>query len=203
VSQVLVLNAGWTPVRTVSVRRAIGLLCREVARVVDPEDYRTYDFITWADLGELFSDGDVILSPRLRVPVPEVIVLHRYTGLPRRHPIFSRRNLFLRDHETCQYCGATPGTRELTIDHVVPRSRGGRTEWTNCVLACGRCNRRKGNRTPEEAGLRLRTAPRTPPPRFALGLLPGRRVSWEQFLGSAATRDAVASEVYWNAEMKD
>ncbi|MCP3859614.1 MAG: HNH endonuclease, partial [Phycisphaeraceae bacterium] len=172
-------------------------------RVVDPADYQTYDFDSWADLGELFEDGDVILSPRLRVPVPEVIVLHRYNGLPRRHPIFSRRNLFLRDRERCQYCGAKPGTRELTIDHVMPRSRGGRTEWTNCVLACGRCNRRKANRTPAEAGLRLHKEPRIPPPRFELALLPGKRVSWEQFLRSRATRDELASEVYWNTEMRD
>jgi 5-methylcytosine-specific restriction endonuclease McrA len=202
-SQVLVLNAGWTPVRTVSVRRAIGLLFREVARVVDPEDYRTYDFDSWADLGELFEDVEVVLSPRLRFPIPEVIVLHRYNGLPRRQPVFSRRNLFLRDRETCQYCGARPGTRELTIDHVVPRSRGGRTEWTNCVLACGRCNRRKANRLPEQVGMRLRSTPRVPPPRFEIGLLPGRRVSWEAFLRSGKSRDKVASEVYWNAEMKD
>jgi 5-methylcytosine-specific restriction endonuclease McrA len=202
-SQVLVLNAGWTPLRTVTVRRAIRLLCREVARVVDPQDYQTYDFDSWADLGDLFEDGEVMLSPRLRVPIPEIIVLHRYRDLPRRQPVFSRRNLFLRDHETCQYCGSKPGTRELTIDHVLPRSRGGRTEWTNCVLACGKCNRRKGSRTPESAGLTLRHAPRIPPPRFEIGLLPGRRVSWDQFLRSPATRDEVASEVYWNAEMKD
>jgi 5-methylcytosine-specific restriction endonuclease McrA len=202
-SQVLVLNAGWTPLRTVSVRRAIGLLCREVARVVDPEDYRTYDFTSWADLGDLFEDGDVLLSPRLRVPIPEVIVLQHYDGLPRRQPVFSRRNLFLRDRESCQYCGARPGTRELTIDHVLPRSLGGRTEWTNCVLACGRCNRRKGNRTPEQAGLALLREPRVPPPRFEIGLLPGKRVSWEQFLNSGRTRDEVASQVYWNAEMRD
>ena len=202
-SQVLVLNSGWLPLRTISVRRAVRLLFREVAHVVDPQDYQTYDFESWADLGTLFLDGDVILSPRIRLPIPEVIVLCRYAGVPRRRPVFSRRNLFLRDRETCQYCGAKPGTKELTIDHVQPRSIGGRTEWTNCVLACARCNRRKANRTPVQAGMRLRKDPTEPPPRFEIAALPGKRVSWDQFLTSPRTRDEVASDVYWNTEMHD
>ena len=89
---------------------------------------------------------------RLRLRVPEVIVLAEYDRLPTAAVTFSRRNIFKRDHWTCQYCGAQPGSEELTIDHVLPRSQGGISTWENCVLACVACNKRKADRTPEQAG---------------------------------------------------
>ena len=91
-----------------------------------------------------------------------MLALARYDRLPTQAVAFSRRNIFKRDRFTCQFCGRQPGSEELTIDHVVPRSRGGTSTWENCVLACVPCNARKANRTPEQAGMKLRRAPVRP-----------------------------------------
>ena len=97
----------------------------------------------------------VIRSPSWQMRLPSVIALKEYVHLSRR-PAFTRFNVFLRDKFTCQYCGFHFSTHELTFDHVVPRSRGGRTEWTNVVTACGTCNLQKGNKLAHEAGMRMR-----------------------------------------------
>ncbi len=120
----LVLNRNWQPVNVATVARALVLLWNEAARVVDCDDYRTYSWADWSALrvreGERF-----IQAVRLRLRVPEVIVLASYDRLPEAAVSFSRRNIFKRDHWACQYCGCQPGGDELTIDHVVPRSQGG------------------------------------------------------------------------------
>ena len=137
------------------------LFWNESARVVDPADYRLYDWTDWSQLrareGERF-----IQAVRLRLRVPEVIVLADYDRLPKAAVSFSRRNVFKRDHWACQYCGCQPGGEELTIDHVIPRSQGGTSTWDNCVLACIGCNKRKADSTPQQAGMRLRKAPVRP-----------------------------------------
>jgi 5-methylcytosine-specific restriction endonuclease McrA len=97
-----------------------------------------------------------------RYPIPAVI---RAPGWVERIPsavALTRRNVLLRDGHACAYCGAEGIARDLTLDHVVPRSRGGRTTWDNVVTACAPCNRRKSDRTPEEAKMRLRLVPRAP-----------------------------------------
>ena len=153
-NHVLVLNATYEPLNVVSVRRAVLLLLKEKAEVVEAAD-------AW------------LRSEQLAVPVPLVIRLVYYVRIPRRFSLpVSRRTVLARDHDTCQYCKGQPGKAHLTLDHVVPRSRGGETHWENVVTACGPCNRRKGNRTPEEAGMFLLRQPRRP--RYlALTLLEG------------------------------
>ncbi|QDH14583.1 HNH endonuclease [Oecophyllibacter saccharovorans] len=103
----------------------------------------------------------VVHSPTRSFPLPSVVALREYVA-PQRKPAFTRLNVFLRDNFTCQYCNTpyTPGA--LTFDHVVPRSRGGRTSWTNIVTACSSCNLHKGARTPAQAGFTLRTPPLAP-----------------------------------------
>ncbi len=143
-SQVLVLNATYEPMSVVSVRRAVVLLLKEKAELVEAAEAQ-------------------LRSERSALPVPLVIRLVYYVRIPRRFSMpLSRRTLLARDHYTCQYCGCQPGKVGLTMDHVVPRSRGGNTVWENVVTACGPCNRRKGNRTPEEAGMQLRQTPGRP-----------------------------------------
>jgi len=187
----LVLNRNWQPVNVATVARSLVLLWNESARVVDPEDYQTY---TWADWSQLrVRDGDPFIQAiRLRLRAPEVIVLANYDRLPSAAVSFSRRNLFKRDHWTCQYCGVQPGVDELTIDHVVPRSQGGTSTWENCVLACVACNKRKADRTPREAGLKLRHAPARPlwKPMYARHTV--RIESWSKFV----------SEAYWNVSLE-
>ncbi len=123
----LILNRNWQPVNVACVARALVLVCRGTARVVDPHDYQLY---TWEDWTRLVPDRDepCVRSLRLRIRVPEVVALAHYDRAPAAHVTFSRRNIFKRDHFTCQYCGAQPGTDELTLDHVVPRAQGGHVE---------------------------------------------------------------------------
>lgn len=188
----LVLNRNWQPVSVSTVARSLVKVFAESARIVDPHDYRTYDWADWSELEP--RDGDAFVRTQtLRIRVPEVVTLVAYDRVPVNAVAFSRRNLFKRDGHECQYCGAHPGSEELTIDHVLPRSRGGNTSWENCVLACVSCNHRKANRTPREAGLHLRTDPKRPrwTPLFAAR---GHRIdSWQKFL----------SEAYWNVELDD
>ena len=188
----MVLDEGWLAIHTVSVRHALRLLATGAARGVVPESNETLDFERWMQL-EVHGDH-AIRSVRQSVRVPEIIVLTRYRGVPMRTPSFSRRNLMRRDRHQCQYCGIKPGIHELSIDHVMPRSRGGRSTWENCVLACRRCNRKKRNRTPIQAGMRLLAEPRAPRwspfvevPRAHL------RPSWERFVDAKVWQNAVAS----------
>ena len=187
----LVLNRNWQPVNVATVARALVLVWNEAARVVDVADYQTF---TWADWSKLRPrDGeDSIRAIRLRLRVPEVIALVNYDRLPKLAVTFSRRNIFKRDRYVCQYCGSQPGTAELTIDHVVPRARGGESNWTNCVLACVACNKRKADRTPHQAGMRLRKVPVRPTwkPIYARDSV--RIESWSKFI----------SETYWNVPLE-
>ncbi len=160
---VLVLNRNWTAVHVCNVRRALILLVQDMAKVVT-EDYQTYDFNSWRQLSaHLASDGNrFVHTPTFQLMVPEVIMLLGFHKMPPRTVKFNRRNIYLRDNYTCQYCGRRPPREDLTIDHIIPRSRGGRSTWDNVVLACLECNVRKGSRTPEESGMRLIHGPRRP-----------------------------------------
>ena len=164
-SQVLVLNATYEPLNVVSVRRAVLLLVKEKAEVVE-------------------AAGAWLRSERQALPVPLVIRLVYYVRIPRRFSLpLSRRTVLARDHYTCQYCGMPACKAKLTIDHILPRSQGGETTWENVVTACGACNRRKGNRLPEEAGMSLRSQPGRP--RYlALTLLAGPRAPevWGKYM---------------------
>lgn len=189
----LVLNRSWVAIDTTTVRRAIVWIYRGIARAVNPETYEAHDFESWADLS-VVRDQPTIRTINLQIRVPEVILLQMYNEVPRKEVVFSRRNIYKRDKYTCQYCGARPGSEELSIDHVVPRAQGGHSTWTNCVLACVECNKRKANRTPPEAGLRLLREPVRPPWTPLVSVRLGtRRASWERFL----------SEKYWNTELVD
>jgi len=188
----LVLNRSWSAIATTTARKAIGLVYTGAARIIRPETYETHGFESWADLA-VPAGEPAIRTVAVEIRVPEVIVLTRYTGMPTQKATFSRRNLYKRDHNTCQYCGARPGTSELSIDHVVPRSRGGLSTWENCVLACVCCNGKKAARLPREAGmslLRMPIAPRWTP----IMEVPVARVrqTWRRFV----------SERYWEVPLE-
>ena len=128
VEPALVLNRSWVAIATTPVRRAIQLMVTGAARAVRPDTYEMHDFISWSDL-VIARDEECIRTISLRIPIPEVIVLTRYDGFPEASLAFTRRNLYRRDGYRCQYCGARPGSEELSIDHVLPRSRGGTSTW--------------------------------------------------------------------------
>jgi 5-methylcytosine-specific restriction endonuclease McrA len=187
----LVLNRNWQPVNVATVARALVLLWNESARVVDPADYQLY---TWDDWSKLRPRGDepFIRAVRFRLRIPEVVALRGYDRVPVATVTFSRRNIFKRDHNTCQYCGVQPGSDELTIDHIVPRAQGGVSSWENCVLACVTCNKRKADRTPEQARMRFRRQPVRPTWKPLYAEHGMRIASWSTFV----------SEAYWNVTLE-
>jgi len=187
----LVLNRNWQPVNVATVARSLVMLWNESARVVDPQDYQTYSWSDWAKLAP--PDGEpFIRTIRTRLRVPEVVTLTDYDRLPEAAVAFSRRNIFKRDHYTCQYCGVQPGAEELTIDHILPRSQGGTSTWDNCVLACVTCNSRKADRTSAQAGMKLRMPPVRPTWKPLYAAHSVRIASWSKFV----------SEAYWNVELE-
>jgi 5-methylcytosine-specific restriction endonuclease McrA len=164
-SGVSVLNASYEPLHVVSLRRAIVLLLKDKAEVVEAAQ-RTFNALHHA------------------YPVPLVIRLVTYVRIPHRLTLpLNRRNVFIRDEFTCQYCSRQPGRVHLTMDHVIPRSRGGGFSWENIVTACASCNQRKGNRLPKECGMTPRRAPYRP--RFLavalLGEASGNEV-WSKYI---------------------
>ncbi len=190
-SRTLVLNRSWVAIDTTTVRKALVWMYRGLARAIAPDSYETYDFESWTDLA-VAKGEPCIHTVNIQVRVPEIIILALYNEVPKKEVVFSRRNLYKRDHFTCQYCARQPGSEELTIDHILPRARGGKSTWENCVLACVECNRRKANRTPVEASMLLKKAPVRPPWTPFISLrLGARKASWERFV----------SERYWDIEL--
>ncbi|MEM8885956.1 MAG: HNH endonuclease [Planctomycetota bacterium] len=188
----LVLNRSWVAITTTTVREAVSMVYQGAAKVICADTYQAHDFASWSDV-TASHDEPCVRTVALRLRVPEIIVLAAYDGFPQRTVAFSRRNLYRRDRYTCQYCQKRPGTEELTIDHVLPRSRGGRSNWENCVLACVECNKRKANRLPSEAHMHLIRRPRTPRWSWDVEVAVGhRKASWEQFL----------ADRYWNVELE-
>jgi 5-methylcytosine-specific restriction endonuclease McrA len=183
-SNVLVLNRSYIPIHVTSVRRAISMIYQDVARAVHT-DYQSFDFDQWRRLPP--GAGDRVLgTSRGAIRVPRVVVLLAYDRIPRRHVRYSRLNIFARDKFTCQYCGARPPRSQLNLDHVVPRTLGGKTSWENVVCSCVDCNRRKGGRTPQQARLRLRRQPVRPRWTPLVNIAASQHVrheEWRPFLG--------------------
>ncbi len=190
---VLVLNRFYMPVHVVSVRRGVVLLFRELAEVIHVEQgqYFNYDFCAWLELSEFMAAEDefcehreFIRSVNFYLEVPRVVRLYHYDKVPRQTLRFNRRNLFARDGYRCQFCEIQFPTSQLSFDHVVPRSRGGQTTWENVVCSCLKCNGRKGDRTPEEAGMRLTKKPARPRhnPMLSIKLDNPKYEIWRTFL---------------------
>ncbi len=159
-SDVLVLNRLWQAVNIVTARRALTLLYVGRGKVVD-RDFSTCGWDRWLARPASVDDA-MVAGVSVSVPVPRVIQLVDYDRIPRPRVKFTRANVYLRDGHRCQYCGKQARQRELTLDHVHPRSRGGPTSWRNIVVSCVGCNAHKRDRSPEEAGMRLMRAPRQP-----------------------------------------
>lgn len=181
---VLVLNRSWLAVHVTPVRRALTLLYNGGARAVHPTEYSVHEFDDWLVLSNDGLGGRYVYTPSLRIRVPEVIQLTMFNGFIRHTVRFSRNSIFERDECTCQYCGRRLSRSQLTVDHVIPQSRNGKDTWENLVLACMACNVRKGNRTPEEAGMPLLRRPKKPGsiPHFGVRVPREQLDSWQRFL---------------------
>jgi 5-methylcytosine-specific restriction endonuclease McrA len=193
-TKVLILNRSYLPIHVTSVKRAFSLVYQGIARVVN-EQYQTFDFDSWSQLSVSVREESVGLVNRL-IRVPRVILLVGYDRVPKRQVRFSRYNIYARDNCTCQYCGERLARQELNLDHVIPRSRGGTSTWENVVCSCLDCNRRKGGRTPQEAGIALARKPLrpkwTPFMQGTFSLASYRE--WLPFLN-------MADVSYWNTEL--
>jgi 5-methylcytosine-specific restriction endonuclease McrA len=191
---VLVLNRSWAAVHIATVRRAVSLVYQDLAHIVNPDDFVTYDFDSWKEASEAAETG-YIRAVDFKFRVPEVIRLRYFNGRQKRKIRFTRRNLFERDGYTCQYCGKRRPSTDLSLDHVIPRSRGGRSTWENLVVSCVECNDRKSNRLPHEAGMGLLRHPEKPkwPAYLAVRFGKLRRASWQRFLDAA----------YWDSELRE
>ena len=157
---VLLLNRFYVPICVAALRRALLLLYTGSAQAIDDQG-NGYDFPRWRLLPVRKTDeGLPIVGGSLRVP--RVLHLAHYDRIPNVAIRLTRRNLLLRDGQQCQYCGCRPGAKNLNVDHVRPRSRGGMDSWDNLVISCRSCNLKKGQRTPEEAGMKLIRRPQRP-----------------------------------------
>ncbi|MFP5347664.1 MAG: HNH endonuclease [Actinomycetes bacterium] len=161
----LVLNAGYEPLAVVSFRRAVVLVLADKAVLLAEED-------------------PPVVAGSMTVPRPSVILLRRYVRLPFKRAVpVSRRGVLRRDNHRCAYCSGTAAT----VDHVLPRSRGGKDTWENLVACCVRCNNRKGDRTPEEMGWSLDVLPKVPPgPAWLVRGTELRHPLWADYLAPAA-----------------
>jgi len=195
--RVLKLNKSWAPIGIVSAFDAICKVANGKAKFLDSE-YNMYNLESWAqhwsDISDLTDNqkNRLVHTARMCFLIPEIIVLTEYNGFINQKVKMNRRNIYERDAYICQYCGKRFNSQDLNLDHVMPRSRGGKTTWKNIVTSCIECNNRKGNRTPNEAGMILLRKPVKPH-----WLTQGRKFrfpkSWEDFLG----------QLYWDVQLED
>ena len=192
---VLVLNRLWQAINVCTAERALTLLYSGHAQVVCENDgnFNTFSFREWCDFSDQYDGEEVVHTISFRIRIPRVILLLFFDRLPNKEVKFTRHNVFERDKNTCQYCGHKFDRKDLNIDHVIPRHRGGLTTWTNVVCSCVDCNRRKGSRSPEEARMRLIRKPKKPRwrPFVEVQFIKTADHSWRHFLDLA----------YWNVEL--
>jgi 5-methylcytosine-specific restriction endonuclease McrA len=198
--KVLVLNKNW---QVVNVSNAFDAICDvyvDRAQVVDA-NYGLHDYDSWVQNWEDLHDIStidkmkIICTSQVKFMIPEVIRFKHATRYNDWSVKFSRKNIFRRDGQQCQYCGKKEANREkLNLDHIVPKSRGGRTNWKNIVVSCIPCNSRKADRTPAEAGMKLLKQPVTPKWTDDKKILPTKiPKSWDAFVG----------HLYWSTELED
>jgi 5-methylcytosine-specific restriction endonuclease McrA len=193
---VLVLNRLWQAVNVCSAKRALILLFQGHAHVVLGDNdgaFQTFNFNQWQDFSIQQPHSESIRSVSFKIRVPRVILLVVFDRFPKKEVKFTRHNIFERDQNTCQYCGSAFDRKDLNLDHVIPRDRGGPTTWENIVCSCISCNTRKANRTPQEAGLHLIRKPKRPKWRPFIQVNLGLHChdSWKHFIDLA----------YWNVEI--
>jgi 5-methylcytosine-specific restriction endonuclease McrA len=163
---VLVLNASYEPINICAARRALVLVLKGLASAEEHASAHVH-------------------SARQILNLPSVIRLLEYRRIPQQSRALSRKNILMRDRYTCQYCQKIQTASEMTLDHVLPRSRGGESSWENLVACCNRCNNRKGNRTPDEAGMKLLRPPRPfsmHTSRHLMRMLANRDDQWRKYL---------------------
>jgi len=202
-SSVLVLNRSLVPVSLTTAKKAFCLLWKAVAEVVDVCEgrFEFHPFNSWQEISGLkrrmgltSDDAEWVSTVKFEIEVPRIIRLLTYDRYPERAVPLNRRNIMARDENRCQYCGKRFPTSELSLDHVMPLAMNGRTTWGNIVCACTACNKRKGGRTPAQAGMTLTRRPVEPKhnPQIKLKLRLKKYYTWKHFL----------DEAYWSVPLE-
>lgn len=194
---VLVLNKSWCAIQVVDWKEVMSYLYQDKAVAVG-EDLQTYNFTDWVTLSSMMQEypHGFVHTTTMRIAIPEVIKLTEFNKLPKMVVKFTRKNIYDHYNNTCCYCGKHKSTKELNLDHVVPRSKGGPTNWSNIVLSCISCNTKKDCMSPEEAGMKLKVQPSQPRwkgPQVVNTKSPvAIPVSWQRLLDSK----------YWSTELE-
>jgi 5-methylcytosine-specific restriction endonuclease McrA len=157
----LVLNKSWYPIDSITVRDALCDVIAERGLFLHKEDYTKHDMRSWMDLPVNDAEPSIKTASG-SILVPEIMLLTEYSQVPFRKVVFSRRNIWKRDQKHCQYCGVEPPPDAVSIDHIIPRSKGGETSFENCVLCCMKCNLKKGNKSLQQAGMKLQKLKKLP-----------------------------------------
>ena len=195
-SSVLVLNRSFFPVNVTTVKHAFCMLYRGVAKAVDSQ-YKTFDYESWSQIAIEQREESIGLVNSL-IKIPWVITLVAYDRIPKTQVRFTRANIYARDRSICQYCGKTFSRNELSIDHVIPRSYGGKSVWENVVCCCFSCNKKKGGKTPKQVGMKLLVPPHKPrwTPLNRVSFHDLKRKEWLPFL-------SIIDISYWNTELME
>jgi 5-methylcytosine-specific restriction endonuclease McrA len=183
-SPVLVLNKSWAAIGTTTVKNAIVAISREAAVGLCVESFQRYTWEEWVSSeNPPKATGFIKAAGGREIPAPDAIVLTRYDKLHRKSITFGPRALYRRDEFVCQYCKKRKSVRDLSVDHVLPRSKGGPTTWENCVTSCIDCNQKKADYTLREAGLSLKPKPRRPKWSPVMHISPENRLpSWKMLV---------------------
>jgi len=197
-TDVLVLNRNYYAIQVVSWKKAMSLMYQELATAID-ENYTDFPFEDWIELSKLMKEhpNGFVHTPKFKIAIPDIIRLSKYDRLPVRDVKFNRRNIYQHYNNKCCYCDKKFDTKNLNLDHVLPKSRGGRTDWTNIVTSCVGCNTKKGDKTPQEASMKLLVKPSKPRWKGAQSFLehiPKLRFkrSWQKIIDTA----------YWDGELQ-
>jgi 5-methylcytosine-specific restriction endonuclease McrA len=192
---VLILNRNFYAIHVTDWQRALTLVYLEHALVVD-EEYRTYNFDDWRTWSDLATrdPSNYISTPTFRIAIPDVIVLTTYDKVPEAEVKFTRQNIYEHYGHQCVYCGGKFHPKDLNLEHVVPRSRGGPSTWANIVSSCVSCNLKKGDKMPEEAGMKLLMKPSKPQWKGVQSILtpslPMEKPVWQRFIESSEAKAA-------------
>lgn len=196
-NDVLVLNKNFYAIQIINWQKAMSLLWQSQADALD-ESLQAYDFNTWKELSQQMAahPNGFVNTVNFKIAIPEVIKLTKYDRLPKHEVKFTRKNIYQHYGFKCCYCGGKFKTENLNLDHVIPRSKGGPTDWTNIVTACIPCNSKKGDKTPNEVGMKLLVQPNKPKWKGAKSLLCHGNVSpvrtmWQRLI----------DHKYWSGEL--
>lgn len=157
--EVLILNKSWAPIRIQTVLDAFNLVYRKRASIIDVKNYNVYGWEEWAKQ-EILKDEECIKTSRFSFKIPKVIVLTYFNQIPKYKVNLNKKAIFERDNFECQYSGKKVSLKSGNLDHIIPKSKGGKRTWDNIVCCDAKINSFKDNRTPDEAGLRLRKKPK-------------------------------------------